>query len=79
MLVINTSMEDINRLYNEIVKRARANGVTSQEAWDGIADEVVEEFRTSGEIHDDGPTEAMEEDLRLRFVEYEETIGQVGF
>ncbi len=72
-------MDDINRLYNETVKRARANGATSQEAWDGIVDEVVEEFRTTGETHDDEDTEGMEEDLRLRFAEYEETIGQGGF
>ncbi len=73
-------MEDINRLYNEIVRRSKANGVTDQEGWDGIVDEVIEQYRTTeGQIHDDEPTEGMEEDLRARFPEYEEVIRREGF
>jgi hypothetical protein len=78
-LPLKASMEDINRLYNQIVARAKANGVVSQEAWDGIVDEVVEEFRTMGNTHDDEETEGMEEDLRSRFPEYEELINERGF
>jgi hypothetical protein len=73
------TMENINELYSEITKRARANGVASQEEWDGIVDEVVEQFRTDGRIHDDEPTEGMEEDLRARFEEYDADIRQEGF
>jgi hypothetical protein len=72
-------MEDINQLYREITKRAKANGVVDQEGWDGIVDEVVEQFRTDGEIHDDEETGGMEEDLRARFPEYEEVIRGEGF
>lgn len=73
-------MEDINQLYREISARAKANGVTDQEGWDGIVDEVIEQFRTTeGLIHDDEPTEGMEEDLRARFPEYEEVMRQEGF
>ena len=44
-------MEDINQLYREITKRAKANGVVDQEGWDGIVDEVIEQYRTTeGEI-----------------------------
>ena len=50
-------MEDINQLYREITKRAKANGVVDQEGWDGIVDEVVEQFRTDGEINDDEETQ----------------------
>jgi hypothetical protein len=73
-------MEDINQLYREITKRAKANGVVDQEGWDGIVDEVIEQFRTTeGEIHDDEDTEGMESDLRARFGEYEEIIREEGF
>jgi hypothetical protein len=73
-------MEYITELYSEIIKRAKANGVTNQEGWDGIVDEVIEQFRTTeGEIHDDEETEGIEEDLRARFAEYEETLTEGGF
>ena len=73
-------MEDINQLYREITKRAKANGVVDQEGWDGIVDEVIEQYRTTeGEISDDEDTEAMESDLRARFGEYEEVIREEGF
>lgn len=72
-------MEEINELFSEAKKRAKANGVADQEAWDGIIDEVVEEFRTNGNIDDDGDTEGMEEELRARFGEYEESVKEEGF
>jgi len=73
-------MEDINQLYREITKRAKLNGVVDQEGWDGIVDEVVEQYRTTeGEIDDDEDTQGMEEDLRARFPEYEEVIRTDGF
>ena len=72
-------MEDINQLYREITKRAKANGVVDQEGWDGIVDEVVEQFRTDGEINDDEETQGMQEDLRARFAEYDEVIRGEGF
>jgi hypothetical protein len=72
-------MEYINELYAEITKRATANGVTDQEGWDGIVDEVIEQFRTDGQIHDDNETEGMEEDLHHRFAEYEEVMRAEGF
>lgn len=71
-------MEDINELYAEIVKLARANGAVDQEAWDGLVDEVVEQFRTDGQIHDDEDTDALEEDLRARFPEYDELVREEG-
>ncbi len=72
-------MEDINVLFTEIKKRAKANGVADQEAWDGIVDEVVEQFRTDGKIDDDEETEGMEEDLRARYAEYEQSVNEEGF
>lgn len=71
-------MENINELYNEVADRARADGATTQEAWDGIVEEVVEEYRSQGMLDDDDPTEGMEETLRSRFPEYEEKVRQGG-
>jgi hypothetical protein len=73
-------MEDINQLYREITKRAKANGVVDQEGWDGIVDEVIEQYRTTeGEIDTDEDTQGMVEDLRARFGEYDEVIREDGF
>jgi hypothetical protein len=73
-------MEYINELFSEIVKRAKANGVVDQEGWDGIVDEVIEQYRTTeGQIHDDEATEGIEEDLHHRFGEYDEMIRTQGF
>ncbi len=73
-------MEDINKLYREITERAKMNGVVNQEQWDGIVDEVIEQYRTTeGEIDTDEDTEGMEEDLRARFAEYDEVVRQEGF
>ncbi len=71
-------MEEVNSLYSETVRRARENGAVDQEAWDSIVDEVVEEYRTQGKIHDDEETDGMAEELRHRFEEYEEMIRQEG-
>jgi len=71
-------MEDINELFAVIVKRSKDNGVADREGWDGIVDEVIEQYRTEGRIHDDEETEGMEADLRARFEEYEAFIEQEG-
>lgn len=71
-------MEDMSELYAEITVRAKENGAVDQESWDSLVDEVVEEFRTNGRIHDDEDTDTMIEDLHHRFGEYEELIRQEG-
>lgn len=71
-------MEETNALYSETVRRARENGVADQEAWDSIVDEVVEEYRTQGKIHDDEDTDGLIEELRHRFEEYEGMIREDG-
>lgn len=71
-------MEYLNELYSKIAARARDNGVADQEAWDGIVDEMVEEYRTDGLIDDDEDTEALEEALRRKFDEYHEAVREEG-
>ncbi len=72
-------MDNTNELYSVAMARAKDNGVADQEAWDGIVDEVVEQYRTSGRIDDDEDIDALIEELRARFPEYEESVREEGF
>lgn len=60
----------IDDLYNEIVDLAKEQGASSQELWDDIVEEVVEDHMDLGEIDLDDDTEAMKETLRSRWPEY---------
>ncbi len=72
-------MDNVNELYSVASARAKDNGVADQEAWDGIVDEVVEQYRTSGRIDDDEDIDALIEELRARFPEYGESVREEGF
>ncbi len=63
-------MENTNELYNEIANRARDTGVTDQEAWDEIVEDVVEEFRTEGLTEEDDDTEGDEDALKMMFPKF---------
>ena len=63
-------MENENELYNELVNRARDMGVTDQQAWDELVEEVVEEFRTQGLTEEDDDTEGDEDDLKAKFPDF---------
>ena len=71
-------MENINELYNDICERARESGVTTQEPWDDLVEEVVEEYRTNGLIDDDDPTEGMDAVLKGRFEEFHNQLLDEG-
>jgi hypothetical protein len=71
-------MENINELYNDICVRAREAGITTQEPWDDLVEEVIEEYRTNGLIDDDDPTEGMEDVLRGRFEEFHNQLLDEG-
>ncbi len=62
-------------LFLEIVSRGREQGVTEQPQFDDLVEEVIEEHRSLGEIHDDEDTEDMEEQLRGMWSRYEEMLG----
>jgi hypothetical protein len=76
-------MTDINLsytpedLFEEVAARCREHGVTDQAAYDGIIEDVIEEHRRVGEIHDDEGTEDLEEQLRGRWGDYQSTLEQV--
>lgn len=61
-------------LFLEIVSRGREQGITTQPQYDDLVEEVIEEHRSLGEIHDDEDTEDMEEQLRDMWTRYEEEV-----
>jgi len=61
-------------IFAEVVSRGREQGVTTQVAFDDLVEEVIEEHRSLGEIHDDEPTEDMEEQLRDMWSRYVEML-----
>lgn len=61
-------------LFEEIVARCRQHGVTSQEGYNQMAEDVIEEHRRVGEVHDDEGTEDLEEQLRGRWPEYQSQL-----
>jgi hypothetical protein len=71
-------MENLNELYNDICERARASATVTQEVWDDLVREVVEEYRTNGLIDDDDPTEGMEDALYARFPEFHDLVEEEG-
>lgn len=67
--------ENINEIFDELVEQGREQGVTDQEAYSMLIENVIEEARGAGEIDDDGATETMEEMLRGRWEEFQERLG----
>jgi len=72
-----TEYLDVDRqaIFEEIVERGREQGVTTQESYDDLVEEVIEGHRAAAEIHDDSPTEDLEEQLRGRWSDYKEALG----
>lgn len=66
---------DRESLFGEIVERGREQGVSDQEAYGTLVNEVVEDHRSLGEIHDDSPTDDLVEQLRGRWMDYKEALG----
>lgn len=57
-------------LYREAERRAREQGVAARDEWNDLVEEVIEEHRAVGEMHDDEELEDLERVLRERFDEY---------
>jgi hypothetical protein len=68
---------DVDRqgVFDEVVERGREQGVTTQEEYNDLVEEVIEGHREWAEIHDDSPTEDLEEQLRGRWPDYKEALG----
>lgn len=62
-------------LYADAVEAARAQGVTTQEGWNDIVEEVLDDRREFQEIHDDDDTDEMREALQGRWPDYAATLS----
>jgi len=71
-LNLSYTPEDI---FDEITARCLEAGVASQNAFDGMIEEVIENHRSVGEMHDDSGTEDMEEQMRGRWSDYQEILN----
>ncbi|MFH0927849.1 MAG: hypothetical protein V1821_00060 [bacterium] len=61
---------DGNELFNEIVERGRADGITEQVPYRDLCEEVLFEHEGAGEISDDSNIQLRVEALSSRFEEY---------
>ncbi len=60
----------VDDLYGEIADLARDQGVSTQEVWNDLVDEVVDGHTDLGEIDAEEDTEGMKRDLRAMWGEY---------
>lgn len=65
---------DPETLYQEVRKRALAEGAFSQEAYYEIVEDVINRHLEFSEIHDDDEYEEIKEVLRGRWSEFEAEI-----
>lgn len=65
---------NLNEFYNEIKEKGEAEAVTSQEAYDELCDEFINDKIDIGEIDRDDDTEGMIEKLKGRWPEYEKNM-----
>lgn len=70
----------VDDLYLEVSELAREQGVSSQEGWDELVDEVMSGHQDIGEVDLDDDTEVMKEDLCNKWKEYkrETAMEQMG-
>lgn len=57
-------------IFNEVKERAREEGAYSKEAWDDLVEEVIEEHRSVGEMHDDEDLMRLKDEVQERFGEF---------
>lgn len=69
------TMEDI---YTEVCELAREQGVSDQETWKELIDELIQSHQDLAEIDMDEDTEGMKEELRTRWEEYKQEADGVG-
>lgn len=61
-------------LYSELTDRAREAGVTTQEAWNELVEEVLDEHLNWGEIDVDDDVTGLREALQEKWTEFDEKL-----
>ncbi len=62
---LNTS-----ELFTEIAELARTEGVTGQNSWNELVNQVLEGHEDIGEMNDDQDLEGLRKDLYMKYTEY---------
>lgn len=65
----------VEDLYKKVVEAARAQGVVSQEQWDDVVEQVIDDQQEFEEMHTDDESEEIERDLRGRWPDYAATLS----
>lgn len=68
---------DLDDLFNELKVRAREEGAFDREAWDDLAEALLEEKREWQEMDDDEAIKGAIEALRSRYGEFEEEVEKM--
>jgi hypothetical protein len=66
---------DFNTAYNEIKERAEAEGVASKAGYDSIVEDYINEILGYGELDKDEDLEAIIEELKAMWLEYEKNLN----
>ncbi len=61
-------------LFREISARAESDGISSREEWDGLVEQFLQEKLDVGEFDPDENLEELEDTLKKRYEEYEQTL-----
>ena len=73
--MIDNLAYNLEDLFQEIVETGRAQGVATEEAYNELVEQVIEDKRSEGEMHDDNPTEGFEAQFREKWPAYKEALG----
>ncbi len=68
---------NIETLYGEVKERAEAEGAASREEWNDLVQEVLDEKREFGEIHDDEDVSELREVLQARYEDFESGVEEM--
>lgn len=69
-MIKNLSFSE-NEVFERIVEEGLMHGVHTQESFHQLVDDVIEDMRRYGELHDDQNLEGHIDALKARFSEYE--------
>lgn len=73
---MNLDTLNSGELLQEIMELARAQGVTSQDMWNSLCDEVIESHEQLGEMDDDEDSSTLRQNLYMGWTEYELLSGE---
>lgn len=66
---------NLESLFDEIVDRGRGEGITNQEGFNELLEEILMGHLDVGELDDQNTTSDLTEQLRSRWPDYKEALG----